>query len=205
MPDTHTRARDPEGTLESLLVAALDVFGEAGYEGATVDRIVGEAGYSKGAFYTHFRSKEELFLHILERRLQTNLARVQQVCRLEGSASDWIKQVFGTLLDFSAENKGMRALSVEFMANGMRNAEIGARITAMHQRWRELFAESLRGSEEYRQDRMAATPEAIAYTLVAMIDGFILQIGMESTPFSKEELRRQIDPLLDAWFTEGSG
>ena len=41
--------------------AALGVFARHGYERATVDEIVREAGYSKGAFYVHFESKEDLF------------------------------------------------------------------------------------------------------------------------------------------------
>ena len=196
------RTRDPEGTVEKLTDAALALFAEAGYERATIDRIVAEAGFSKGAFYAHFASKEELFLHILEQRLDRNLRRVQALCRLEGSARDWLKHVLGTLLNFSSESKSMRALSMEYMANGMRHAEIGARITAMHARWRDLFADTLRRSPEYVQGRLKGSPEGIAYTLVAMIDGFIVQIGMESDPHSKETLMAQVEPLLDAWFAD---
>ena len=198
------RIRDPEGTVDKLTEAALGLFAEAGYERATVDRIVAEAGFSKGAFYAHFKSKEELFLHILEQRLGRNLHRVQALCRLEGSAQDWLKHVLATLLNFSAESKSMRALSMEYMANGMRHPEIGARITAMHERWRDLFADTLRRSPEYAQGRLKGSPEAIAYALVAMIDGFIVQIGMESDPHSKETLMTHVEPLLDAWFEHGA-
>ena len=37
-----------------------------GYEGASIDRIAEEAGFSKGAFYSNFDSKEEIFLELLE-------------------------------------------------------------------------------------------------------------------------------------------
>ena len=37
-----------------------------GYEGSSVDRIAEEAGFSKGAFYSNFSSKEEIFLELLE-------------------------------------------------------------------------------------------------------------------------------------------
>lgn len=202
MMTAPTRTRDPEATLEKLVDAALHLFGEAGYERATVDRICAEAGYSKGAFYAHFKSKEELFIHILEERLERNRSRVRELCRMEGSARTWLVQLLDTLLNFSAESKGMRSLSMEFMANGMRHPEIGARISAMHQTWRELFAETLRESPEHREGRMRGTPEAIAYAIVAMVDGFIVQVGMEADPGSKEVLMAQIEPLIDAWFVE---
>ncbi|MDA0700499.1 MAG: TetR/AcrR family transcriptional regulator [bacterium] len=196
------RARDPESTLEALVDAALALFGEGGYERTTVDAIAGAAGYSKGAFYSHFKRKEELFLYILERRLAHNLARVRELCRLDGSAKAWIKHVLSTLLNFSAESKNLRALSMEFMANGMRHPEIGERITVMHQSWRALFADTLRESREYREGGIVGSPEAIAYALVALVDGFIVQIGMENDPVAKEDLMDQIEPLLDAWFPE---
>jgi AcrR family transcriptional regulator len=188
--------------LEKLVDAALRLFGEAGFERATVDRICAEAGYSKGAFYAHFKSKEELFLHILEARLARNQARVQELCRMDGSARDWLMRLRNTLLDFSVENQGVRALSMEFMAQGMRHPEIGARIATLHQAWRDLFAATLRGSVEHREGRMHGSPEAIAYAIVAMVDGFIVQIGLESDPGSKEALMARVQPLVDAWFEE---
>jgi AcrR family transcriptional regulator len=196
------RTRDPEGTLEALVDAALALFGEGGYERTTVEAIATAAGYSKGAFYSHFRRKEDLYLFILEGRLERNLLRVQELCQLEGSASSWVKHVLRTLLNFSTESKNMRSLSMEFMAAGMRQAEIGDRITLMHQSWRALFADTLRQSREYREGRIRASPEAIAYALVAMVDGFIVQIGMENDPLTKEDLMERIEPLLDAWFVE---
>jgi AcrR family transcriptional regulator len=196
------RTRDPEGTLEALVEAALALFGEGGYEHTTVEAIATAAGYSKGAFYSHFRRKEDLYLFILEGRLERNLRRVQELCQLEGSASSWVKHVLRTLLNFSAESKNMRSLSMEFMAAGMRHAEIGERIALMHQSWRALFADTLRQSREYREGRIRASPEAIAYALVAMVDGFIVQIGMENDPLTKEDLMERIEPLLDAWFVE---
>ena len=38
-----------------------------GYSGATIERIAEEAGYSKGAFYSNFENKEDIFLQLLER------------------------------------------------------------------------------------------------------------------------------------------
>jgi len=184
--------------------AALVLFGREGYDRATVDQIVAEAGYSKGAFYAHFESKDELYLAILEQRLQHNLERVRSLCRLEGSAREWVKRLLGTLLNFSAESRGLRSLSLEYMATGMRRPDVGGRITSMHARWRDLFAQTLQGSEEYRTGRMRGSPEAIAYALVAMVDGFIVQIGMEDDPSSKETLMALVEPLLDAWFEDAA-
>jgi len=58
-------------TREHLLDAALQVFSRRGYYAASVDEIAAEAGYSKGAVYSNFSNKEELFLALIDRRFAT--------------------------------------------------------------------------------------------------------------------------------------
>jgi AcrR family transcriptional regulator len=53
-------------TRERLLAAAAKVFAGEGFGGSTIDRIVGEAGFTKGAFYSNFSSKEDIFLQLFE-------------------------------------------------------------------------------------------------------------------------------------------
>src|SRR5690348_6785181 len=76
------RTRNAELTIQRLLAAARDVFAAEGYEGATVDKIVGVAGVTKGAFYNHFRAKEDIFLQILEQRGEGNRQRFLESCQL---------------------------------------------------------------------------------------------------------------------------
>ena len=57
-----TQAVRRQVTRQRLLEAAFSVFAAQGYTGATIDAIVQAAGYSKGAFYFHFSSKDEVFL-----------------------------------------------------------------------------------------------------------------------------------------------
>lgn len=61
-----TRAQSQAATREKLLDAARTIFAREGYGGTSIDRIADEAGFSKGAIYSNFKSKEDLFLAILE-------------------------------------------------------------------------------------------------------------------------------------------
>src|SRR2546427_12168978 len=67
------KRRRREETRQRLLDSALGVFARHGYERATVDAIVREAGFSKGAFYVHFESKDDLFWAMLEQRINRQL------------------------------------------------------------------------------------------------------------------------------------
>src|SRR5271168_4666265 len=63
-------------TQARLLNAAEEVFVRDGYESAQLDEIAAAAGRSKGAVYTHFKSKEDLFLALFEHRTRSYIERL---------------------------------------------------------------------------------------------------------------------------------
>src|SRR5436305_15217196 len=83
--DGRTRAARAEGreARDELLDAALRVFARRGYRQASVDEIAAEAGYSKGALYWHFPGKHELFVALIDERID---APARELVDLLGSA-----------------------------------------------------------------------------------------------------------------------
>jgi len=65
------RRRDAIRTQERILAAAQAEFARKGYDGARVDAIIARAKVSKNLLYHHFRSKEELYVRVLERTYET--------------------------------------------------------------------------------------------------------------------------------------
>jgi AcrR family transcriptional regulator len=72
-PDTvlyvATRAERQAETRAALIEAAGELFVERGFQGASPDAIASRAGYTRGAFYSNFASKEELFAELLQQRV----------------------------------------------------------------------------------------------------------------------------------------
>ena len=68
-----TRAEQREQTRTRLMAAAADVVARVGFEAAAIDVIANEAGYSRGAFYSNFESKDDLFLEILGAHLAAEI------------------------------------------------------------------------------------------------------------------------------------
>jgi TetR/AcrR family transcriptional regulator, transcriptional repressor of aconitase len=66
-------------TRADLLDAAARVFAAQGYHAASVDQVAEAAGYTKGAVYSNFSSKEELFLELLERHLDQAINVIEQL------------------------------------------------------------------------------------------------------------------------------
>ncbi|MCW3038138.1 MAG: TetR family transcriptional regulator [Solirubrobacterales bacterium] len=64
-----SRAESQAQTRAAILDAAAQVFAERGFVGASVEAITEAAGYSRGAFYSNFQSKEQLFAELLQARV----------------------------------------------------------------------------------------------------------------------------------------
>src|SRR5580692_9220744 len=61
-----TPERRRQQTRDHLLAAAAQVFAERGFHGATLDEVAAAAGFTKGAVYSNFKNKDDLFLALIE-------------------------------------------------------------------------------------------------------------------------------------------
>jgi AcrR family transcriptional regulator len=132
MAERWTRERRLEHTRTVLLDAAEDVFAEKGFTPATLDDIAHAAGYTKGAIYKHFATKEDLFLAVSDRywrRYFDNFAEVMSASKkvtareLDEIATRW-RQLS---LDRGAEHA---ALGHEFTLYLLRNPDARERVAA---------------------------------------------------------------------------
>ncbi|WP_222195750.1 TetR/AcrR family transcriptional regulator [Modestobacter italicus] len=77
--DLDRPKRRREVTVELLLDAALETFAEQGFAAASVEDICRRGGFSRGAFYSSFRTKDELFEALMTREVDRDLTRVAEL------------------------------------------------------------------------------------------------------------------------------
>jgi AcrR family transcriptional regulator len=65
-PEKWTRDRRRELTRTALIESAMEVFDRRGFEGASLDEIADNAGFTRGAIYKNFASKEDLFFAVMD-------------------------------------------------------------------------------------------------------------------------------------------
>src|ERR1700760_1705219 len=75
MSQRLSRSEQNDRNRALLLSAALQVFLSRGYHAATLEQIADEAGFSKGAVYSRFASKADMFLALLEGRIAERAAQ----------------------------------------------------------------------------------------------------------------------------------
>ena len=128
-----SRAEQNDRNRALLLAAARRVFLERGYYAATLDQIADEAGFSKGAVYSRFASKADMFLALLEDRITERAAQnARLACELAGTGD------FAALLDLAEQAErgapGWRLLVTEFRVHAARDPELNRRYAALHAR-----------------------------------------------------------------------
>ncbi len=124
-------------TRERLMDAAFEVFADVGVQAASVEQLSEAAGFSRGAFYSNFSSKEELFFALLAREHHRQLGAMEQrmqeaVPRLAADPLD-VEAVAQTVLEvLQKDHDGRRWCLVqhEFAAMALRDADIGAAYAA---------------------------------------------------------------------------
>src|SRR3990170_7558084 len=94
-----SRAETKENTHRQLLDAAERVFVRLGYQGATLDAIAAEAGFTKGAVYWHFRNKEALFLELLAIGLRRHFEDLDQLLTMVESDPEKVDRELGRWMD----------------------------------------------------------------------------------------------------------
>lgn len=125
-PSRLSRAEAKQNTHRALLDAAERCFQEVGYPGATLDAIAAEAGFTKGAVYWHFRSKEALFIELLAEGMKRNSGDAERILILLAQNPARLDQEFGKWIDeFDARNK-VPLLALEMDLESRRNPSFSA-------------------------------------------------------------------------------
>lgn len=166
-----TRAEAAAQTRRRLLDAARRVFFRTGFHGATVDAIAEEAGFTKGAVYSRFASKADLFLALYEDRQAERRQIFKRLARTaehdHATAAAW-----GRVL---REERDWLLLLIEFWTYAARDPAIRERFAALHTATRQAIAQTIADGLRSAGRTVPADPEAVALAHMALGNGFALE------------------------------
>jgi AcrR family transcriptional regulator len=166
-----TRAERQEQTRQELLDAAARVFVKRGFTGCSVEEISAEAGYTRGAFYSNFRSKNELFVELLHDRVYTRYTEMTQE-GLEGRPPT-LRETGEMLAAIQAKPEGrwIWRLWFECLAQAGRDEELRQLAATFWHGNRERTAKLI----ETAMPDQRARAKAIATALIALDIGLAIQ------------------------------
>jgi len=161
VPTRLTREQSRQRTREALVSAAMRVFARDGYAGASVDAIAEQAGFTVGALYSNFATKQELFLAVFERHCAGELADLRALAETAASAQELLTAVTGRFADFHQEHREWWQLSAELWLYAQRHPEAAARIAAVQAETRQVIAQALGHGGQPVSGEVAAVVHAL--------------------------------------------
>ena len=133
MVKRRTRVEMAEANRQAVVEAARQQFEHHGYHGSSLDGIAEKAGFSKGAVYSRFDSKDDLFLAVLADHIeQRHEATAAQFAELAGPGD--LPRLAEISIRASVSTVAWQAALLEFRAHAWRHPEINARYAELHRR-----------------------------------------------------------------------
>lgn len=177
-PRKRSREETQAETRRQLLDAAARQFARLGYRGVSLDAVAATAGYSKGAVYANFESKEDLLLQLLAEHMETKmqtLERVLQPGALDGAGLENLDQTLSLL----NEGADWPLLAIELQLVARRERSFGAKADELFERHRVRLGELVARLFAAAGRKPAIPPLEIARATSALVEGMACQAGLK--------------------------
>ncbi len=177
-PKRLTRKEKQAETRARLLDAAEQVFLRSGLQGSSVEEIAAEAGFTRGAFYSNFKSKEELFVELLQDRVYRQYAAMAMEAQAQpGSPRERLRWGIERLKEPYEKEDGrwLFRLWLECLTLATRDEEFRKLAATFWSGNRELIAEQTKEVFEEVGRQPPLPPKQIATAMIALDIGLVVQ------------------------------
>jgi AcrR family transcriptional regulator len=191
-----------EATRRALLDAAKRIFARDGFEAARIEDIAGATGHTRGAFYAHFHSKEDLFFALFKQEAGERLRELRSAMERCPDSGGRLRALRKFYVGRACDREWVM-LALEFKLFALRHPRLRARLARTHRRIREslkleiignMIPELLKEGRESREVRRVA--------LEAVLNGLVLEHAYDPETISQTQatavLGRMFDVLMAA-------
>jgi AcrR family transcriptional regulator len=172
-PERLTREEKKARTRAQLIDAAATVFAQRGFVAASLDEVAEEAGLTKGAVYSNFDGKEDLFQAVIDERLNEPMRHGAEVIdSFSGTSEEHAMAGARVFVDTVQQERDLFLLSLEFTIHVARHPELAPTLV---NRMREQLGEVADIiSEHSRDDPLPLPPSQMAIAVEALSTGIAL-------------------------------
>ena len=191
-----------EATRRALLDAARRIFARDGFEATRIEDIAGATGHTRGAFYAHFSSKEDLFFALFEQEAGDRLRGLRAVMERCPNTAGRLRALRKFYVGRVSDRQWVM-LALEFKLFALRHPRLRARLARTHRRIRaslkleiisKLIPELMKSSKASQEVRRVA--------LEAVLNGLVLEHAYDPETISQAQattvLGRMFDVLMAA-------
>jgi AcrR family transcriptional regulator len=178
------------------MAAARKVFADEGYSMATVDDIAQTAGCSKGAYYFHFASKEDVLLALVDEWAATRLRLLTESFGSHANAGQALEATLEAVFSLDTAEGRDRQLLLEFWSQGERNAKVSKRLAEGYRAERALLVRAFRKAQQKQAYASELGAEASAELALSLHYGLAAQRGLAAKPNASRRGARAAQTLL---------
>jgi AcrR family transcriptional regulator len=174
-----TRKEKQAHTRECLMKSAARVFARRGLQQASIDEVAEDAGFTKGAFYANFKSKEELFLAMLDERFTQRIEDIERVIADEGSGPEKARRAGDVFVQRMRADAEWERLFFEFASYAARDDDFREELLTRYRSMRDRIAAALQGHADDLGKEAVFPSGQVALMTCAMANGFALEKLLE--------------------------
>ena len=185
-----TPERRRQLTRDTLIDAAADLFARRGFHAASLDEIAAAAGFTKGAIYSNFGSKEDLLLAVVEQRGDRMLSAMWDAHQAKGAvhvhdpqdaAANWRRIV--------AADEQTQLLRLELRLYALREPSVRDRFADLQRRQLERATEFLVREAEADGYGFRMPVQHLAGLMIALTEGLLMEAAVDPDNLADYEER----------------
>jgi len=193
----ETPKRRRSATRARLLEGALEVFAERGFHGASVEDICERAGFTRGAFYSNFASKDELVLALFQATTDRLLEQISALLPdLANQPGTLLDAVLGLLDDAAPDQRQWHLISTEFTLHALRDAEAAKALNRQRAMFRQRLTELVEEISAASDLRLSVPPEQFVRLVIALHEGARSQSLLEPSEVPAGSLEHTFLPMV---------
>jgi AcrR family transcriptional regulator len=191
-----TREESQAQTRERLLDAALKLFTKVGIDAASLEEVAETAGYSRGAFYSNFASKDELICELVRREMQRGHEQINAIFAQDLPPVERLSVIRAIYLEMGSDvDDCMFWMGIRLYA--IRNPKVRPKIAELLRAHYSAVARHIHQMFEELGKEPPTPPELLAYGLFAQAQGLALSRMVDPASITVEQFREALGTYFD--------
>ena len=199
-PETRPVSNDSRGAQDSrdeILKAAMHLFANRGFHETSMSEVAREAHVSKALIFWHFKTKEELFVAVLNRLLEPYFIDFAEEAGVLDERAQ-IKKLVEFYLDFVRDNASSVRFFLAQMLHDQRFSEsLNEQVLKIYSGYRGMLVELIARAQQKGLCTLRFTPQAAAGFLLSALNGILIEhLFMANNPLDSEEAVAMVSEWL---------
>lgn len=188
------RTEEAQKTRQALVRAAMELFAEQGLTGPSLDAICAKAGYTRGAFYVHFSTRDDLIAAVVEESMGGFIDAI--ITSGEAGADlQAIVRTFGAAVRAGAFPFPGKVRAHQILEACMRSPTLHAKYVELLARARDRLTDTIRRGQEARSIRADVDPSGVAQLLLALVLGVEVASDLRA-PYDADRVSEDVLTML---------